>query len=85
MRAALPRAVAPALPITLGAWTVQAADIIQTAEQDGRFLQLLEGAGMVETLRGEGSTVFAPTAVQMVTSPVVVSTDQAESCSTPSR
>lgn len=41
---ALPRAVALALPITLGAWTVQAADIIQTAERDGRFngfLQLL--------------------------------------------
>ena len=34
---ALPRAVALALPITLGAWTVQAADIIQTAERDGRF------------------------------------------------
>ena len=33
--AALPRAVALALPITLGAWTVQAADLIQTAEQDG--------------------------------------------------
>ena len=62
--AALPRAVALALPITLGAWTVQAADIIQTAEQDGRFdgfLHLLEAAGMVEVLKGEGPfTVFAP-------------------------
>jgi hypothetical protein len=32
----------------LGAWTVQAADIIQTAEQDGRFngfLLLLDAAG----------------------------------------
>ena len=62
--AALPRAVALALPITLGAWTVQAADIIQTAEQDGRFdgfLHLLEAAGMVEMLEGEGPfTVFAP-------------------------
>jgi uncharacterized surface protein with fasciclin (FAS1) repeats len=62
--AALPRAVALALPITLGAWTVQAADIIQSAEHDGRFngfLQLLEAAGMVEVLEGEGPfTVFAP-------------------------
>jgi uncharacterized surface protein with fasciclin (FAS1) repeats len=62
--AATPRAVALALPITLGAWTVQAADIIQTAEQDGRFngfLHLLEAAGMVEMLEGEGPfTVFAP-------------------------
>ena len=31
--AALPKAVALAVPITLGAWTAQAADIIQTAEQ----------------------------------------------------
>src|SRR5918996_5759750 len=62
--ATLPRAVALALPITLGAWTVQAADIIQTAEQDGRFngfLHLLEAAVMVEMLEGEGPfTVFAP-------------------------
>ena len=62
--AALPRAVALAVPITLGAWTVQAADIIQTAEQDGRFngfLYLLEAASMVDMLRGEGPfTVFAP-------------------------
>src|SRR5918996_4576380 len=62
--ATLPRAVALALPITLGAWTVQAADLIQTAEQDGRFngfLHLLEAAGMVEVLEGEGPfTVFAP-------------------------
>ena len=62
--AALPKAVALAVPLTLGAWTVQAADIIQTAEQDGRFtgfLHLLEAAGMVEVLEGEGPfTVFAP-------------------------
>jgi uncharacterized surface protein with fasciclin (FAS1) repeats len=62
--AALPKAVALAVPITLGAWTVQAADIIQTAEHDGRFnsfLHLLEAAGMVEVLEGEGPfTVFAP-------------------------
>ena len=62
--AALPRAVALALPITLGAWTVQAADLIQTAEHDGRFngfLHLLEATGMVETLKGQGPfTVFAP-------------------------
>ena len=62
---ALPRAVALAAPITLGAWTVQAADIIETAEQAGRFdsfLRLVEAAGMVEMLKGEGPfTVFAPT------------------------
>ena len=62
--AALAKAVALAVPLTLGAWTVQAADIIQTAEQDGRFngfLHLLAGAGMVEVLEGEGPfTVFAP-------------------------
>jgi uncharacterized surface protein with fasciclin (FAS1) repeats len=43
---------------------VQAADIIQTAQQDGRFtgfLHFLEAAGMVEVLEGEGPfTVFAP-------------------------
>jgi uncharacterized surface protein with fasciclin (FAS1) repeats len=54
-----------AVPVTLGAWTVQAADIIETAEQVGRFdafLQLAEAAGMVEMLKGEGPfTVFAPT------------------------
>jgi uncharacterized surface protein with fasciclin (FAS1) repeats len=62
---ALPKVVALALPMTLGVWTVQAADIIQTAQQDGRFndfLQMLEAAGMAEKLRGEGPfTVFAPT------------------------
>ena len=62
--AALPKAVALALPITLGAWTVQAADIIQTAEQVGRFngfLQLLEAADMIEMLKGKGPfTIFAP-------------------------
>ncbi len=62
--AALPKAVALAVPLSLGAWTAQAADIIQTAEQDGRFtgfLHLLEAAGMVEVLKGEGPfTVFAP-------------------------
>jgi uncharacterized surface protein with fasciclin (FAS1) repeats len=62
--AALPKAVALALPITLGAWTVQAADIIQTAEEFGRFtgfLHLLEATGMDEKLKGQGPfTVFAP-------------------------
>ncbi len=61
----LPKAVALALPMTLGAWTVQAADIIQTTEQDGRFnnfLEMLEATGMAEKLQGEGPfTVFAPT------------------------
>ena len=63
--AALPRAVALALPITLGAWTVQAADIIQSAEQVGRFnsfLGMLEATGMADMLKREGPlTVFAPT------------------------
>jgi uncharacterized surface protein with fasciclin (FAS1) repeats len=62
--AALPKAVALAVPLTLGAWTAQAADIIRTAEEFGRFtgfLHLLEAAGMVEVLEGEGPfTVFAP-------------------------
>jgi uncharacterized surface protein with fasciclin (FAS1) repeats len=62
--AALPKAVALPVPLTLDAWTVQAADIIQTAEEFGRFdgfLHLLEAAGMVEVLEGEGPfTVFAP-------------------------
>jgi uncharacterized surface protein with fasciclin (FAS1) repeats len=62
--AALPKAVALAIPLTFGAWTVQAADLIQTAEHYGRFngfLQLLEAAGMVDMLQGEGPfTVFAP-------------------------
>jgi uncharacterized surface protein with fasciclin (FAS1) repeats len=56
--AALPKAVALAVPLSLGAWTAQAADIIQTAEQDGRFtgfLHLLEAAGMVEVLEGKGA------------------------------
>jgi uncharacterized surface protein with fasciclin (FAS1) repeats len=62
--AALPKAVALGVPLTLGAWTAQAADIIQTAEEFGRFdgfLHLLEAAGMVGVLKGEGPfTVFAP-------------------------
>jgi uncharacterized surface protein with fasciclin (FAS1) repeats len=61
---ALPKAVALAVPITLGAWTVQAADIIQTAEEFGRFdgfLHLLEATGVDEKLKGQGPlTVFAP-------------------------
>jgi uncharacterized surface protein with fasciclin (FAS1) repeats len=57
------RAVALAVPITLGAWTVQAADLIETAEQVGRFdgfLHLLEAAGMVEVLEDEGPLPFLP-------------------------
>jgi uncharacterized surface protein with fasciclin (FAS1) repeats len=57
--------LALAVPLTLGAWTVQAADIVETARQDGRFsdfLYLLDAAGMAETLRGDGPfTIFAPT------------------------
>jgi uncharacterized surface protein with fasciclin (FAS1) repeats len=60
-----PRAVALAIPVTLAAWTVQAADLIETAEQVGRFngfLGLLEAAGMADMLKREGPfTVFAPT------------------------
>ena len=63
--ATLPRAVALAVPITLGAWTAQAADLIQTAEQVRHFngfLRMLEAADMVDMLEGEGPlTVFAPT------------------------
>jgi uncharacterized surface protein with fasciclin (FAS1) repeats len=59
------RAVALAIPVTLAAWTVQAADLIETAEQVGRFngfLGLLEAAGMADMLKREGPfTVFAPT------------------------
>ncbi|HYZ26926.1 MAG TPA: fasciclin domain-containing protein [Geminicoccaceae bacterium] len=62
--ATLARAAALALPMALGAWAAQAADLIRTAEQDGRFngfLALIEAAGMAETLEGEGPfTVFAP-------------------------
>jgi uncharacterized surface protein with fasciclin (FAS1) repeats len=63
--ATLPRAVALAVPITLGAWTAQAADLIQTAEQVRHFngfLRMLEAADMVDMLEGDGPlTVFAPT------------------------
>jgi uncharacterized surface protein with fasciclin (FAS1) repeats len=62
--AALPRAIALAVPLSFGAWIVQAADIIRTAEKFGRFdgfLHLLEAADMVEVLEGTGPfTVFAP-------------------------
>ena len=63
--ATLPKALALALPITLGAWTVQAADIVETARQVGQFdgfLRVLEAADMVDVLEREGPfTVFAPT------------------------
>jgi uncharacterized surface protein with fasciclin (FAS1) repeats len=63
--AILPRAVALAIPVMLGAWTVQAADLIQTLEQVGRFnsfLGVLEATGMADMLKREGPfTVFAPT------------------------
>lgn len=61
---AMAKVVALAVPITLGAWPVQAADIVETVKQDGRFnnfLYLLDAAGMAETLGGEGPfTIFAP-------------------------
>ena len=63
--ATLSRAVALAIPVTLGAWTVQAANLIQSAEQVGRFnsfLGVLEATGMADKLKREGPfTVFAPT------------------------
>jgi uncharacterized surface protein with fasciclin (FAS1) repeats len=62
--AALPKAVALVVPLTLGAWTAHAADIIHTAEEFGRFsgfLHLLEATGIVEKLKDQGPfTVFAP-------------------------
>ena len=63
--ATLSRAAALAIPVTVGAWTVEAADLIQTAEQVGRFnsfLGVLEATGMADMLKREGPfTVFAPT------------------------
>jgi uncharacterized surface protein with fasciclin (FAS1) repeats len=63
--ATLSRAAALAIPVTVGAWTVEAADLIQTAEQVGRFnsfLSVLEATGMADMLKREGPfTVFAPT------------------------
>jgi uncharacterized surface protein with fasciclin (FAS1) repeats len=63
--ATLSRAVALAIPVTLGASIVQAADLIQTAAQVGRFnsfLGVLEATGMANMLKREGPfTVFAPT------------------------
>jgi uncharacterized surface protein with fasciclin (FAS1) repeats len=53
-----------AIPVTLGGWTVQAADLIQTAERVGQFnsfLGVLEATGMADILRRGGPfTVFAP-------------------------
>src|ERR687897_160176 len=63
--ATLSRVVALAIPVTLGACPVQAANLIQTAEQVGRFnsfLGVLEATGMADMLQREGPfTVFAPT------------------------
>jgi uncharacterized surface protein with fasciclin (FAS1) repeats len=61
----LSRAVALAIPVTLGSWSVQAADLIQTLEQVGRFnnfLGVVEAAGMADMLKRDGPfTIFAPT------------------------
>ena len=61
----LSRVVALAILVTLVAWTVQAADLIQTAERVGRFssfLTMLEATGMADMLKRDGPfTVFAPT------------------------
>ena len=51
--------------LALGALTVQAKDIVDTAVEAGQFKTLataLQAAGLVETLKGKGPfTVFAPT------------------------
>jgi uncharacterized surface protein with fasciclin (FAS1) repeats len=71
----LPKAIALAVPITLGAWAAQAADLVPTAKQPADliqaakqagqlndFLRVLEAVDMVGVLEGEGPlTVFAPT------------------------
>jgi uncharacterized surface protein with fasciclin (FAS1) repeats len=63
--AALPKAIALTVPLTFSGWTAQAGDIVETAEYVGGFngfLRVLEAAGMVDMLKGEGPfTVFAPT------------------------
>ena len=54
-----------ALPLTFGALSVQAADIVQTLRDSGQFSTLvkaIEQAGLAQTLKGQGPfTVFAPT------------------------
>jgi uncharacterized surface protein with fasciclin (FAS1) repeats len=71
----LPKALALAVPITLGAWAAPAADLAQTAEQPADLIQAAKHAGqfndflrvlgavdMVGVLEDEGPvTVFAPT------------------------
>ena len=51
--------------LALGALSVQAKDIVDTAVEAGQFKTLataLQAAGLVETLKGKGPfTVFAPT------------------------
>jgi uncharacterized surface protein with fasciclin (FAS1) repeats len=63
--ATLPKAIALAVPITLGAWAAQAADLAETAKQAGQFndfLRVLDAVDMADALEGEGPlTVFAPT------------------------
>ncbi len=58
------KAAALALPLSFGAATAQAADVVETIQgsaQLATFARALEQAGMTETLRGEGPyTVFAP-------------------------
>lgn len=59
------KAAALALPLSFGAVTAQAADLVETIQGTGQlatFARALEQAGTTETLRGEGPyTVFAPT------------------------
>jgi uncharacterized surface protein with fasciclin (FAS1) repeats len=53
------------VPVAVGAANANAADIVDTAVSADNFttlVQLVEAAGLVETLKGEGPfTVFAPT------------------------
>ena len=57
--------IAAAMTLALGASSVHAADIVDTAKGAGTFNTLaaaLEAAGLVDTLKGPGPfTVFAPT------------------------
>ena len=59
------RAALVAVPLALGVSSANAADIVDTAVAAGDFntlVSLVQAAGLVETLKGDGPfTVFAPT------------------------
>jgi uncharacterized surface protein with fasciclin (FAS1) repeats len=53
--ATLPKAIALAVPLTLGAWGAQAADLVHTAERATDLVQTAEqGANLVETAKQAG-------------------------------